>query len=62
MTMRRRHTLQQGLAGGLALLPLPLLAARSAPFRRLAVVDPPFEEEYEVLIAMAPPPSSSPTA
>jgi len=56
MTIRRRHTLQRGLAGALALvLPPPLLAARSAPFMRLAVVDPPFEEAYEVLIAMAPP-------
>jgi hypothetical protein len=37
-------------------LPLPGLAAtRSVPFRRLAVMDPPYEESYEVLIAMAPP-------
>lgn len=59
MTMHRRRALQRGLAGGLGLaLPfsLPLQAAsRSAPFRRLAVLDPPYEEEYEVLIAMAPP-------
>jgi hypothetical protein len=61
MTMRRRQALQRGLAGGLVLalplaLSLPLRAAgRSAPFRRLAVLDPPYEEEYEVLIAMAPP-------
>lgn len=57
MTMHRRQALQRGLAGGLVLaLPFPMLAAgRSAPFRRLAVLDPPYEEEYEVLIAMAPP-------
>lgn len=30
-------------------------AARRAPFRQLAVAEPPFEELYEVLIAMAPP-------
>lgn len=53
----RRRWLQQGLAAGLTLaLPVtPFAAPRSAPFRRLAVMDPPFEEEYEVLIAMAPP-------
>ncbi|OGB06810.1 MAG: hypothetical protein A3E25_09665 [Burkholderiales bacterium RIFCSPHIGHO2_12_FULL_69_20] len=57
MTMHRRQALQRGLAGGLVLaLPFPMLAAgRSAPFRRLAVLDPPYEEAYEVLIAMAPP-------
>lgn len=30
-------------------------AAARAPFARLAVPDPPYEEEYEVLIALAPP-------
>jgi hypothetical protein len=57
MTMHRRQALQRGLAGGLVLaLPFPMQAAgRSAPFRRLAVLDPPYEETYEVLIAMAPP-------
>jgi hypothetical protein len=56
---QRRQALRQGLAGGLVLA-LPLLsapslaAARSAPFRRLAVLDPPFVEEYEVLVAVAP--------
>lgn len=61
MTMSRRQALRRGLASGLVLalplaLPLPTHAApRSAPFRRLAVMDPPFVEEYEVLIAMAPP-------
>ena len=57
MTMHRRLALQRGLAGGLVLaLPFPMQAAgRSAPFRRLAVLDPPYEETYEVLIAMAPP-------
>jgi len=61
MTMPRRQALRRGLAGGLVLalpltLPLPAHAApRSAPFHRLAVMDPPFVEEYEVLIAMAPP-------
>ncbi len=56
MTLHRRQAWRRGLAGGLTLaLPLPLLAARSAPFRRLAVIDPPFVEEYEVIIAMAPP-------
>ncbi|MBP6899096.1 MAG: hypothetical protein KBC73_03345 [Burkholderiaceae bacterium] len=55
MTPRRRHLLQSGLAW----LPLPVFSQgqtrASAPFRRLAVADPPFEEEYEVIIAMAPP-------
>jgi hypothetical protein len=61
MTMPRRQALRRGLAGGLVLalpltLPLPGRAApRSAPFRRLAVMEPRFVEEYEVLIAMAPP-------
>jgi hypothetical protein len=57
MTLRRRQALHLSLATGLVLaLPLPLIAAqRSAPFRRLAVMDPPFVEEYEVVIAMAPP-------
>lgn len=48
--------LSGGLAGAAALaLPWPTQAARSAPFRRLAVADPPFVEEYEVVIAVAPP-------
>jgi hypothetical protein len=58
MTMHRRQALHRGLAGSLALaLPTtPLLAAnRSAPFKRLAVMDPPFVEEYEVVIATSPP-------
>ena len=49
----RRHLLCAGLTLS---LPLPGLgASRTVPFRRLAVMDPPFEESYEVLIAMAPP-------
>lgn len=49
----RRHLLCAGLT---LALPLPGLgASRTVPFRRLAVMDPPFEESYEVLIAMAPP-------
>lgn len=56
MTFHRRRLLSGGLAGAAALaLPTLSHAARSAPFRRLAVADPPFVEEYEVVIAMAPP-------
>ena len=57
MPLHRRHLLHTTLASGLALAvyPLPLFAAARAPFRRLAVIDPPFVEEYEVLIATAPP-------
>ncbi len=53
MTMHRRHALQGGLV--LALGTHGWAASRSAPFRRLAVIDPPFVEEYEVLIATTPP-------
>lgn len=56
MKFDRRRLLSGGLAGAAALaLPQLSHAARSAPFRRLAVADPPFVEEYEVVIAMAPP-------
>lgn len=57
MTTQRRLVLTAGLATGLALTwPASLVAAaRSAPFRRLAVLDPPFEETYEVLVALGPP-------
>ncbi len=56
MTFDRRRLLRGGLAGATALaLPLATRAAPSAPFRRLAVADPPFVEEYEVVIALAPP-------
>lgn len=56
MTWRRRQLLAIGLAsGGLLAWPAGAGAAAQAPFRRLAVVDPPFVEEYEVLIATAPP-------
>lgn len=47
----RRLVLQAALSG----VALPAFAARRAPFRQLAVAEPPFEEVYEVLIAMAPP-------
>lgn len=57
MLMRRRSLLHQGLASlvPLAGLPRPAVAAPTAPFKRLAVLEPPFAEQYEVLIAMAPP-------
>lgn len=56
MSFDRRRVLSSGLAGAAALaVPGIPLAARSAPFRRLAVADPPFVEEYEVVIAAAPP-------
>jgi hypothetical protein len=47
----RRLVLQAALGSLVA----PAFAARRAPFRQLAVAEPPFEEVYEVLIAMAPP-------
>lgn len=43
------------LHAALGSLAAPALAAGRAPFRQLAVAEPPFEEIYEVLIAMAPP-------
>ena len=57
MPMPRRRALLQGLSTTLALgLPAwPGRAAPVAPFRRLAVPEPPFAETYEVLIAVAPP-------
>ena len=61
MTTQRRLVLNAGLASGLALtwpaasVATSAAAARSAPFRRLAVLDPPFEETYEVLVALGPP-------
>lgn len=57
MPMRRRSALQRGLAGlvTLASLPRRASAARFAPFKRVAVLEPPFAEQYEVLIALAPP-------
>lgn len=49
----RRRLLQAGLV---LALPVPGQGAqKTVPFRRLAVMDPPYEESYEVLIAMAPP-------
>lgn len=55
--MRRRSALQQGLAGLVTLASLPgqVAAASTAPFKRLAVLEPAFAEQYEVLIALAPP-------
>ena len=56
MTWQRRRILALGLApNGLLAWPTRAGAAARAPFRRLAVVDPPFVEEYEVVIATAPP-------
>jgi hypothetical protein len=56
MPTPRRAALQRGLLTLLALPGLPgRAAAESAPFKRLAVLEPPFVEHYEVLIAMAPP-------
>jgi len=56
MILPRRRLLQSAGAVGLALsLPVGVRAADTAPFQRLGVVEPPFEEVYEVLIAMAPP-------
>ena len=56
MTPRRRQLLAVGLAhSGLLAWPSSVGAVAQAPFRRLAVVDPPFVEEYEVLIATTPP-------
>ena len=56
MTWRRRHLLAAGLAqGSLLAWPPGAAAAARAPFRRLAVIDPPFVEAYEVVIATAPP-------
>lgn len=52
----RRHLLRAGLASTFVLaLPGAGRAAAKPPFGRLAVPEPPFEERYEVLIAMAPP-------
>lgn len=51
----RRQLLACSLAAILPALPTAARAERSAPFRRLAVADPPFVEEYEVVIAAAPP-------
>lgn len=59
--MTRRRLLGLAGAGTLAALGLgvqggPAVAATArAPFKRLAVADPPFVEEYEVVIALAPP-------
>ncbi len=50
----RRLVLQAALSS-ITCISTPALAARRAPFRQLAVAEPPFEELYEVLIAMAPP-------
>ena len=57
MPMPRRRALLQGLSTAftLALPALPGRAAPVAPFQRLAVLEPPFVERYDVLIAMAPP-------
>ena len=57
MPMPRRRALLQGLSTTL-LLACPALHGRAAaapPFQRLAVLEPPFVEAYEVLIAVAPP-------
>jgi len=56
-SLRRRDWIRLGIAGGAAACwgaPLPTQARPKAPFKRLAAVDPPFLEEYEVLIAMSP--------
>lgn len=56
MTPQRRHVLRWATVAALAsVLPSATRAAVRVPFQRLAVAEPPFEEEYEVLIAMAPP-------
>ena len=57
MTTQRRLVLHASLVTGLVLAWPAAGAAtpRSAPFRRLAVLDPPFEETYEVLVALGPP-------
>lgn len=56
MTSRRRQLLALGLAPtGLLTWASSAGTAARAPFRRLAVVDPPHVEEYEVLIAATPP-------
>ncbi len=53
----RRVALRLGWCNALALaLPgRPGMAARVAPFQRLAVLEPPFAEHCDALIAMAPP-------
>lgn len=56
MTSRRRQLLALGLAPtGLLTWASSAGTAARAPFRRLAVVDPPHVEAYEVLIAATPP-------
>lgn len=58
--MTRRRVLAWAGAGALGTLGLGgpgigRAATVRAPFQRLAVADPPFVEEYEVVIALAPP-------
>lgn len=57
--MRRREWIGRTIGGGAGLIGLaaapPAWPRPKAPFKRLAAIDPPFVEEYEVLIAMAPP-------
>jgi hypothetical protein len=56
MPHSRRRALGTGLSFTLsAALPRLGKSAGRLPFHRLAVAEPPFDEEYEVLIAMAPP-------
>ena len=56
MPLHRRRLLRTSLATALVLaVPRITLGAAKAPFRQLAVIDPPFVEEYEVLIAASPP-------
>lgn len=57
--MHRRHwlgrTLGAAAAWSAAGIAVPARSRPKAPFRRLAAIDPPYLEEYEVLIAMSPP-------
>lgn len=57
-TLRRRDWIRLGTAAGAGLCwgsPMRALAKPKAPFKKLAAIDPPYLEEYEVVIAMAPP-------
>lgn len=52
----RRDWIRLGLGAALAGAAAPASWAKpKAPFKRLAAIDPPYLEEYEVLIAMSPP-------
>ncbi len=53
--IRRRHWIGRAAGVAIAVVGPPAWPAPQAPFARLAAIDPPFVEEYEVLLAMAPP-------